>query len=321
VVTIVRLLHLVRFSPLPQTNDAETIRHGAPAQLTEDEQERLVREGYIHLHAVVSDASVRRAVRAINACLGEGLTAADAAAMRVNARSFGDERLLRSAAILDLFHSSGVWELVQDLYGAGCAYLPPYYVQVALRFPQVDDAVTYLPWHVDNVVPDGVRGFGLVVGVFLNDTPEPDSGNFTVFPGGHEVLARHFREAGPQAMFRNSGGRIVCPDVELGAPKQLLCGRGDVVIAHHQLPHRAAPNVSPHIRIAVFFRVYHQFLPYEHPTVCGLRTRAMHYPWSVGWAKLRKGGASSLLGSLAADSDEHASGTEATETAKHPKGR
>jgi ectoine hydroxylase-related dioxygenase (phytanoyl-CoA dioxygenase family) len=46
------------------------------------------------------------------------------------------------------------------------------------------------------------------------------------------------------------------PTPELGQPVQLLCGVGDVVLAHYQLGHAAAVNTSDFDRIAVFFRIW-----------------------------------------------------------------
>ena len=41
-------------------------------------------------------------------------------------------------------------------------------------------------------------------------------------------------------------------------PIQLTGEPGDVVLAHHQIVHTAAPNTSPHIRYAAIFRLQHE---------------------------------------------------------------
>jgi ectoine hydroxylase-related dioxygenase (phytanoyl-CoA dioxygenase family) len=46
------------------------------------------------------------------------------------------------------------------------------------------------------------------------------------------------------------------PTQEIGKPVQLMCGVGDVVLAHYQLGHNAAVNTSDFDRIAIFFRVW-----------------------------------------------------------------
>ena len=141
---------------------------------------------------------------------------------------------------------------------------------------------------MDNVQPGGVKGFGLLVGVFLNDTPQPDSGNFTVFPGGHTVLEKHFRSIGHStSLYRHRYGKIILPNVDVGDQYQILAHAGDIVVCHHQLPHRAAPNLSPHIRMAVFFRIYHKYLPFEHPVDCKLRYIAITNLWAVGWTSMK----------------------------------
>ncbi|CAF1160606.1 unnamed protein product [Didymodactylos carnosus] len=144
----------------------------------------LQRDGYVHLKNCINMNDINLAVRAINFELGKGISKEDIEKMRINAISFGAEQLRRSKTITNLLHNTCVIKLVEQLYGSENIHLPEYYVQIALRFPQdVDnDTVSYLPWHLDNVQPGGMKGFGLTVGIFLNDTPKPNSGNFTVFP-------------------------------------------------------------------------------------------------------------------------------------------
>ena len=147
----------------------------------------------------------------------------------------------------------------------------------------------YLPWHLDNIQSGGMKGFGLIIGVFLNDTPKPDSGNFTVFPGAHVVLEKHFRKFDcSMSLYRHKYGKIILPNVDIGDPHQILTNAGDIVLCHYQLPHRAAPNVSPNIRMAVFFRVYHKHLPFEHPVDCKIRSVAMNNLWAIGWTGMKR---------------------------------
>ena len=151
-----------------------------------------------------------------------------------------------------------------------------------------DDTICYHPWHLDNVQAGGIKGFSLIVGVFLNDTPKPDSGNFTVFPGAHIVLEKHFRKVGCSTnLYRHKYGKIILPDVDIGEQRQILAKAGDIVICHYQLPHRAAPNISSHIRMAVFFWIYHKHLLFEHPVDCNIRYFAMTNLWAKGWAGMK----------------------------------
>jgi hypothetical protein len=243
-------------------------------------------QGFYHFPGMVDKTLVDAAVRSINCSIGKvGLSLEDLGAMRVNSRSFGDEQFLSSSPINGLLHDSPIMGLVKSLLGPSNVYLPSYSAQVALRFPQEGNDLTPLPWHIDNVTEDGVKGFTLLVGVFLNATPLENSGNFTVFPGGHRVLEQHFKSSqGCNSLQRAPSGRIIVPDVQLSDAYQIRASPGDVVFAHHQLPHRAAPNTSPNIRVAVFFRIYHPFLPFEHPGRCELRNFVQTNIWSMGWS-------------------------------------
>jgi hypothetical protein len=250
-------------------------------------------EGYALLPRFVQAPLVGRALRAVNSELARSLSDEEIEAMRLNARSFGSSALLNGAAMKALLHESGIFALAQRLYGvAGLAPLPSYWCQVALRFPLPDGEVApaeLLPWHIDNVTPEGCRPFGLLAGIFLTDCEDENSGNLEVFPGGHEQLGAHFRARGTRAVFRNANGRIEAPtavDLPLAAPRQLRVRAGDVVLAHPLLPHRVAPNLAPNVRVAVYFRFYHSLLPYEHPAECRLRTLALQHIWALGWEGL-----------------------------------
>jgi len=111
--------------------------------------------------------------------------------------------------------------------------------------------------HIDGFA-SGVNGLDegkiynhtVLVGVFLTPVRREFAGNFTVWPGSHYVYENYFRERGPRAM-REPG-----PTLEIGAPVQLMCDVGDVVLAHYQLGHSAAVNNADHDRIAIYFRVW-----------------------------------------------------------------
>jgi ectoine hydroxylase-related dioxygenase (phytanoyl-CoA dioxygenase family) len=112
--------------------------------------------------------------------------------------------------------------------------------------------------HIDGVyspgngVPPGkLSHFTALIGVFLSDVPAADRGNFTVWPGSHRLLAEHVRQHGRAAIATSF------PALPLPAPRAILARAGDAVLAHYQLAHGIAPNLGPHIRYAVFFRLYH----------------------------------------------------------------
>src|ERR1041384_6788659 len=66
----------------------------------------------------------------------------------------------------------------------------------------------------------------------------------------HITYESYFRERGRRAMSEP------LPTPEVGEPVQLMCGVGDVVLAHYQLGHAAAVNVTDRDRIAVYFRIW-----------------------------------------------------------------
>jgi hypothetical protein len=48
------------------------------------------------------------------------------------------------------------------------------------------------------------------------------------------------------------------PPLALDNPTELIAGAGDVVLSHYELPHSVAPNLSPNIRYAVYYRLAHR---------------------------------------------------------------
>lgn len=97
----------------------------------------LQRDGYVHLRKCVPLSDIESAIRAINFEIGEGISKDDMIKMRINAISFGTIRLRHSKWITNLFHNTYAARLTEQLYGIDNMYLPEYYVQIALRFPQV----------------------------------------------------------------------------------------------------------------------------------------------------------------------------------------
>jgi hypothetical protein len=123
-----------------------------------------------------------------------------------------------------------------------------------------------------NGVPQGILvcNFTALVGVFLSPVRRQSAGNFTVWPGSHHVLEKHFRDLGPAAL---SNGM---PQIPLGEPVQLIAEPGDVVLCHYGLAHSAAVNLSTEDRYAVYFRL--QLKEIDD----GNRWRFMTHIWD-GW--------------------------------------
>lgn len=230
--------------------------------LTPEQRRALVDQGYLVVPGLVPRERIDAALRAINGSLGEEGIAKDQL-WTLRAQTFCPE-LVSASPILDLYAATGVQALAEAAIGAG-QVTPPSTGQIALRFPQPrpatgSDVVPRDPYpHIDGMPGplNGVRAgtlyhFTALAGVFLSDVDGSFEGNFTVWPGSHRVLERHFRSHGTDELLSGF------PKLDLGAPRQLRARAGDVVLAHYQLAHGAAANLGPHIRYAVFFRLAHR---------------------------------------------------------------
>jgi hypothetical protein len=183
--------------------------------------------------------------------------------------------LRRAPELLDLLGVSAARDAVDELLGwerlRGTDH-----AQIAIRRARNAEAPVAPEWHIDGVATahNGVRGrsldsFTALVGIFLTRTAVPFAGNFTVWPGSHEVIAGWFRERGRAAL------REGMPAVDPGEPAQLLVEPGDVVVASYALAHAAAVNTSDDERRAVFFRLALRDLPRR-------RWERLADPWD-GW--------------------------------------
>jgi hypothetical protein len=223
-----------------------------PMKLGWFQKRRLARDGYLHLPGAVPAARVAAALGAINRSLGQqGLPPDRLREMR--ARTFCPE-LVAAPEIQALYAETGARALAEAAIGR---VRVPDQGQIALRFPQAQRSV---PWpHIDgmptpdNGLPPGtLQHFTALIGVFLSDATVPDAGNFVVWPGSHRLLEAHFRQHGPTSI---TGA---FPSLPLPQPRPLRGRAGDVVLAHYALAHTAGPNLSPHVRYAVFFRLFHE---------------------------------------------------------------
>ncbi|WP_274650887.1 phytanoyl-CoA dioxygenase family protein [Paenibacillus humicola] len=225
-------------------------------KLTFDQRKQLIENGYVVVPGVVSDLLVRRAVKAINHALGK--SAHDAQHETNYVRELG-----RRAEITDLFNETSASALLDSLVGEG-NYNPIVSAQVALRFPDYQDPPNpYAGAHLDGMLKlkDGiVENFTALVGVLLSDQPEPNMGNFIVYPGSHRLYRHYFEEHGPCVLLTEEAFRTMhrSPNVMLPEPVQVTGRAGDLVICHYQLIHGGGPNVSSSIRYSCYYRVYHR---------------------------------------------------------------
>lgn len=227
--------------------------------LTEDQKRRFIAEGYLHIPGAIPQALVARALRAVNHSIGHvGKIGEDLARHR---SSFFCAELLSADVILDLYHRSPVMALAEELLGAGNV-LPVARAKPYPRFPEAPESpAPRLGGHIDGVgngtngQPRGQyrRGFTMFAVIYLADVPEPESGNFTVWPGSHQVFADHFLRHGHEVLAQGT------PRLDLPAGPKMLTGKaGDLILAHHQIYHAGGYNLSPHVRHAVIARLQHR---------------------------------------------------------------
>lgn len=218
------------------------------------QKQEMYDQGFVKVPGVVPSIMIDAALRAINHSVGEGMKAEDMQIMR--ARSYCTE--IQSAPVItDLFNRTPIVELAESVIGPGQVQ-PARGGQIALRFPSLQDPPRTPGPHIDgmysptNGVPKGsIQNFTMLVGVYLSSALHDNAGNLAVWPGTHHAFERHFQEHGAESLLDG------LPKVDMPQPHQVPVEPGDVVLAHYQLAHGTAPNVSPHVRYAIYFRVTH----------------------------------------------------------------
>jgi hypothetical protein len=224
-------------------------------ELTPAQKQTLYESGFVKFPGTVPQELVHNALRAINSSLGsKGIDSAQLDIFR--SQSYCPE-LRQTAHITDLLHASPLWSLAESAIGAG-AIQPVKDGQIALRFPSMDtprQAVAHIDgmYTPTNGVPKGqILNFTALIGVFLSDIPHDFMGNFTVWPGTHDLCRDYFRQHGPQSLLHGM------PPVSLPAPEQIKAHAGDGILCHYLLGHAAAGNSSPFTRYGIFFRLTHK---------------------------------------------------------------
>lgn len=223
-------------------------------ELSKDQKEEFYRQGFILLPGIVPLELVEGALWAINNSLGwQGIPPDQIPTY--NSQSFCPE-LRHDPAILNLFKETPLLSVAESVTQPGQIFPINDDGQIALRFPRQRTPTYELHPHLDgmytplNGVPEGrILSFTALVGIFLSDIPHDEMGNLTVWPGSHQLYEAYFRERGPEKLLEGM------PPVELGEPLQIKAKPGDAILAHYQLAHSVAPNFSPYIRYATFFRL------------------------------------------------------------------
>lgn len=223
-------------------------------QISYEQKKSFYEQGFVKIPGVVPDVMIREALKAINHSIGQGID--------VNHHGANYCRELEGdPAIVNLLNKSPAWEIAESLIGKGAIH-PVTRGQIALRFPTADNGPGHFGAHLDGVlrVKDGiVQNFTGLVGILLSDLPEPNAGNFAVYPGTHRQYEQYFREQGPDVMLTEEAFQTQhrSSNVPLPEPLQITGKAGDMILAHYQLIHAAGPNLAHHIRYACFFRLEH----------------------------------------------------------------
>lgn len=222
--------------------------------LTYAQKKEFYENGFVKIPEVVPGIMVDSALRSINHSVGEGM---DKETMTIRRAQSYCQELQSDPVIIDLLHQTKAWELAESLMGKGNIQ-PVHGGQIALRFPIIEDPPFQPRYHIDgmhspnNGVPKGtIQNFTMLVGVFLSDIPHENMGNFTVWPSTHHNYESYFKEHGAESLLNGM------PEVGMPEYKQITARPGDVVLCHYQLAHGIGPNVSPHVRYAIFFRLSH----------------------------------------------------------------
>ena len=223
-------------------------------ELTEEQKQTFFEQGFVKLPGAVPRELVDTALRAINSSVGSNGMHPDELT-RFRAQSYCPE-LQGSPAITDLLTASPVWSMAESAIGPG-KIKPVKGGQIALRFPSMTPPAEPRP-HLDgmytptNGVKEGtIANFTALVGIMLSDLPQPNAGNLALWPGTHQRFETYFRELGPQSLLEGM------PPIELPPYQQVTGKAGDAVICHYQLAHGITGNGSPHIRYAIYFRLFH----------------------------------------------------------------
>jgi len=275
------------------------------------EKQQLIDDGFLIIRGLIPRKIVDNAVRAINSKL-------------VTDHSHQTLASGHEDPVTDLWNKTPLPSRVNDFTGPLKQDPWPFkHAQIALVAPGSGCGKTpdekhsnFVPWkgwengwHIDGLAdphnaftPKGeIHGFTALVGVLLSDVNEPLSGEFVVYPGSHYNLARIYgRDPTNLTLMRKEGTKSLeiakkeqqSDDSKRGgnskwpAPVHFTGKAGDVIICNFLLAHNVAPNRSPNIRYAVYFRLHSTLFPEGKFWWKCFRPVAMALPWH-DWGGLR----------------------------------
>ena len=138
--------------------------------------------------------------------------------------------------------------------------------------------------------------------MLLNDLDEEHSGELCCYPGSHFALAEHLKSTDSTSSMTNLEklyvhGASALPngpktdDLFLRPAVHCLGKAGDAFILNFMTAHLIAPNISPHIRYAVYFRITNNVdtVSYGPPSSYSASSPppSMMHPW-MKWVAMDK---------------------------------
>ena len=245
-------------------------------ELTKQQQNQFMTDGYCILSQVIPSNLTLEAIKSINYALSQAIVENKYpnGYMNTTMRPTGNKKLFQVTVpeIMNLLVP--LLPYCNNLLGKD-SFTVPTEAQLALRFPMQGQPPTtniledMTEWHVDDIFDAPLPPFSLLVGIPLNDWKEPWSGNFTLYSGSHHTL-NHIILDNYQSFVDNYK---FLKHPKLPNPIQIIVNVNDAFFVHPLVAHQAAPNYSPNIRYAIFFRL-------EMRNKLILQRRILHDIWS-----------------------------------------
>ena len=127
------------------------------------------------------------------------------------------------------------------------------------------------------------------MGVLLNDVDEIFSGELCYYPGSHFALSDYLTTNGFDSLFTLGASALPngfgTDDYFYRPPVNCIGKKGDVFILNYMTAHLVAPNTSPYIRYAVYFRISVPGYPQNNSFSAESPPPQMLAPW-VKWRSL-----------------------------------
>ena len=213
-------------------------------RLTEAERRQWGRDGYLVVKGALTPDDVDRCIQAVDDLYARYVGPINDGGPQ---RGMGRRNIYaENDVFIDMIDHPGTFGLVLDLMGSyiGCSV-----AQVTMR--------TLDPSYKGYIHPDGGEALEQIrvtesslplqvkIQYFLTPLPEPNMGNFIVFPGSH---LRPWPEERLPAGTDTPGGVPLCVEA------------GDAVIFPHALWHGPGPNLSDQIRKTLIYRYSQLFM-------------------------------------------------------------